>query len=215
MQTLPMLIKYNQRFSIRVQGRGNHPQPSGLEYRNEDQSVVFETDENGFLMNIERMVEVPSQGELCLLVDGALIPKQKDKVASMSLQFNFPFLPREAGDYPVSILREGMQDGGRIMKSVAPRGLGFMVPTLKTLIIRPMEKGGALPKVVLLKQDKPLSKHQPVVIGRSIYITTSTLKKSKADLLKIDGPYEMSASFKVDLNELAKLEKERAASNAQ
>jgi len=60
-------------------------------------------------------------------VNGELVEDTGEDTASVSMNFTFHFRDT-SGAHNIEVLKEGLKDGSKVMKSLAPGGLGFVVP---------------------------------------------------------------------------------------
>ena len=144
-------------------------------------------------------------------MDGKVAQKDESEGTSVNVMFKFPFRQTD-GSFAISDLNEGAKDGSKIMKGVAPGGLGFVVPGLKTIVLRPAEKDGVLPEFEFLKDGKTVSV-DPIIFNKDRFFRLKDIKSSKADTLKIKGDYSLEATFKIDPEELAAAEAKRLEEN--
>lgn len=189
---------------------GNEP-PDQILYRFEDHELYLDIDEEGLLQGFDKLKSASKSGELCRINDGEIAQKGDEDSTSVNMMFEFPFR-RADGNFEVSELREGAKDGSKIMKGVAPGGLGFVAPGLKTIILRPADKDGAMPNFEFLKNGKAVSVNMST-FGKGRFFRLKDIKSSKADRFKITGDYSLEATFKIDPEALAAAEAKRLEEN--
>ena len=196
---------------MKFEGINDNPTPDQILYRFEDQREYLDVDEDGFLLGIDRLKSSSKSGELCRVMDGKVAQKDESEGTSVNVIFKFPFRQTD-GSFDVSDLNEGAKDGSKIMKGVAPGGLGFVVPGLKTIVLRAAEKDGVLPEFEFLQDGKTVSV-DPIIFNKDRFFRLKDIKSSKADTLKIKGDYNLEATFKIDPEELAAAEAKRLEEN--
>lgn len=196
--------------SMQFEGLNGHDAPDQLLYRHEDQNIYLDINEEGLLQSIETLVGVSKKGQLCSVVDGEVAEDAEGaSTTSVSVGFVFPYR-RSDGQFAISELVEGAKDGSKIMKGVAPGGLGFVVPGLKTIVLKSNEDGAPIPDFSFARKGKSVEVPGALYDG-SFFIRMKDIKSAKADKLSIDGDYTLTAMFKVDLDELAEAEAKRLA----
>jgi hypothetical protein len=144
------------------------------------------------------------------MVDGDLAPVTEGDSAEASMNFFFPY-KRTDGAFPIDEINEGAKDGSKVMNGLAPGGLGFAVPGLKALDIRPETVGGPIPSFEFTRKGTPVDVDVYTYQDQRL-IRLKDIKKSKADMLTITGPYRALAGFKFDPEKLVKAETKLAAS---
>jgi len=105
-------------------------------------------------------------------------------------------------------LKEGAKDGSKIMKGLAPGGLGFVVPKLKAISLSPPEEMEQKPVYEFTRKDQPVAVNASP-IGKTTLIRLKDIKASKADLMTISGAYRLEATFKFNPEDIAKAEAKR------
>ena len=187
--------------NLSIKGTNGNPNPSAILYR-------FETEEDilpiidGKISGFEKAANWSKDGEMCRLIEGELAPVTESDSAEVSMGFAFPY-KRTDGVFSIDEVKEGAKDGSKVMKSLAPGGLGFVVPRLKAVTLSPAGESTATPSFAFSRNGKPVAvKSSP--LGISVYMRLKDIKSSKADMLTINGPYVMSATFKFDPEEAAK-----------
>ncbi|WP_409433377.1 hypothetical protein ACJ3XI_02420 [Litorimonas sp. RW-G-Af-16] len=196
---------------LQLKALNGNPAPTGMLYRFEGQTVELPLDENGVVQDLKQSMNFNKDGEICKLIDGVVPEDTGDDTVQANMNFSFAYKPQN-GSYSVATLREGAKDGSKIMNSLAPGGLGFVVPGLKSIIIRPADYDmDAMPTVTWTKDGEVIDGPVPSVYAKTQRFLIKDIKRSKADSLKISGPYTLKAGFKFDPEEMAKAEAERVA----
>lgn len=203
--TLTDVIKPAVNLSIR--GIEGHATPSHLLYRYADDTARMPV-VDGRLEGLEQAVNWSSKGEFCRLINGEMAEAVKGDTTRVSIDFDMPFLP-QAGTYTVERLREGLKDGSKIMKAIAPKGLGFAMPGLKAIKVTPSDSN--LPAVLTFSRNGesvvvPVSRYDD-----RQYVRLKDIRSAKADKLSIKGNYMLEAYGKFDPEEMAKAEARRSA----
>ncbi|CAM3760524.1 hypothetical protein [Litorimonas haliclonae] len=139
-------------FNLQLKPIGDNPAPTGLRYVYEDQEIDLLIDEEGNVQGMEKASSFKKDGELCKLIDGEIGEKTKEPTVQANMSFSFPYL-NKTGSHSVDELVEGAKDGSKIMNSLAPGGMGFMVPGLKAIIVSPAEKDGDMPVLRFMEGD--------------------------------------------------------------
>ncbi|MEP1229139.1 MAG: hypothetical protein ABJG88_00540 [Litorimonas sp.] len=182
---------------------------SGLLYRDEEIEHRFDIDENGDVLGLEASVDkVSPKGELCILVDGNTIEDREESIALATASFIFPY-KNTTGSLSMDELLEGAKDSSKVMKSLAPSGLGFFVPKMKSIVIMPVDDNEDLPVLTLMKKGEIVDVPEPVMLNSGQYYHLSDLKKTKADTFMISGNYALHANFDFKDEELIKAEAQR------
>lgn len=195
--------------AMQFEGVNGHAIPDQMLYRHQDETIYLEINEEGQLEGIESLVSASKKGQLCRVVDGVVPQKMEENTTSVNVDFMFPF-NRDDGQFTVSELIEGAKDGSKVMSGVAPGGLGFVVPGLKTIVLRSPEEGAPIPDFSFTRKDKAVEVAGTVYDG-SLFIRLKDIKSAKADKLSIEGDYVLAAMFKFDPDELLELEAKRLA----
>lgn len=190
------------KFSLKLKGIGDNPDPDGMLYRKGDETKIFTVDSDGALMGLEDAT-LDKDGELCKLVAGEVAKDTGDDTVSANMSFSFLY-HQSAGDIPMVDIKEGLKDGSKIMKSIAPGGLGFVVPSLKTLVVLSEGESGIVPSLILKRDGQIIETPEPLVQPTAHFYPIKVLEKTKADSLSLDGPGKLMATFKVDEDDFAK-----------
>ena len=193
---------------VGLSGINGHPNPTHMLYRWQDEELRLPIT-NGRVENIEAVAARSPEGELCSVYADGPLPETDEPTVSLSVSFTFPFR-RKDGVFSVKELKEGAKDGSKIMKSLAPGGLGFVVPGLKSIVIGPAKGSDTPLRFEFLRNAESLSVPSTVLAGRH-YIRLKDIKSANADQLSIAGPYTLTAMFKFDPEELAEAEAKRLA----
>jgi len=201
----------NPTVQMKFSGVNGHETPDQILYRFEDQQIYLDIDSEGFLQGFDTLKSGSKSGELCRIKDGEVTQKGDGDSTSVNMMFEFPFR-RADGNFDVSELREGAKDGSKIMKGVAPGGLGFVVPGLKTIVLRPVDKDGPMPDFEFLKDGKVV-RVDGTVFNTGRFFRLKDIKSSKADTFTIKGDYRLEATFKIDPEDLAAAETKRLEEN--
>ena len=205
----PELIdQINPTLNVGLKGINGYPDPTHLLYRFEgfEQKVPIQ---DGQLQGLDAASQWSNKGEICSLYeDDPLGDTEKDAV-SLSVSFGFPFR-RTDGEFTIKEIKEGAKDGSKIIKSLAPTGLGFAAPSLKTFVVSPEGEGSPVPQLTFMRNGKP-SDVKMTVFNKRQYIRLKDLRSAKVDSLKIEGPYTAAAFFKIDPEKFAEREAARLA----
>lgn len=193
---------------ISISGINGNPDPSGILYRFEGEEEILPIID-GKVIGIEKAADWSKKGERCRMIGGSIAPVTEDAAAEANVNFRFNY-KRMDGVFSVDELKEGAKDGSKIMKSLAPGGLGFVVPGLKTVALGPAEGSEIKPTHKFLRKGAPVSvKSSP--IGNATLFRLKDIKSAKADMLMIEGLYSLSPTFKIDPEEIAEQEAKRVA----
>ena len=150
---------------------------------------------DGRLLELEKAVSWSKKGEICRVVNGELAPATEDNSTSVRTSFSFPY-KRSDGVFTVDEIKEGAKDGTKAMRSLAPGGLGFVMPSLKTIALGHAEDGGPKPTFEFLRKGKPVTV-QSSPIGEETLFRIKDIKSSKADMMSITGQYILSADLQI------------------
>lgn len=198
-----LVDKINVDLKLSLKAIGESPEPTGLLYRYANEEVTLNLDEDGRVLELEKALNFHKDGELCKLVNGKVpIDDGKDSTHA-NMQFKF-FYSDTDGSHDIADIFEGAKDGSKIMKGLAPGGLGFVVPSLKTLVLKPQDKNGAAPKIRFVKDGVDIEAPNSAFIGTTRLYKLKDIKRSKADTILIDGPYILEAHFKISDEDIAK-----------
>ena len=195
--------------SMKFESVNGHPIPDQMLYRFEGEDIYLDINEDGLLEGMEELASVSKDGELCRVMDGKVPQATEEDTTSVNVAFVFPYR-RTEGQFAVSELIEGAKDGSKIMKGVAPGGLGFAVPGLKAIVLKPSEAGAPIPAFSFTREGEAVEVPGTVYDG-SLFIRLKDIKSAKADKLSIEGDYKLSAMFKFDPEDLAESEAKRLA----
>ena len=197
--------------SIKFNTREGQTLPDQVVFRHEDEKIFLKIDKEGQVQDLELLKSAHKSGEICRVVNGEIPEISEDEKISVNVGFSFPYRQKD-GVYTISDLREGAKDGSKIMKGVAPGGLGFVVPGLKTISLTPTDKDGDVPDFEFLRDGQivpiPVS-----IYDKTHYFRLKDIKSSKVDMLKISGPHQLGATFKINPEELAEAEAKRLQEN--
>jgi len=188
-------------FNLQLKPIGDNPAPSGLRYIYEGLSVDLLVDEDGNVQDMEKAVSFDKAGELCKLVEGKPTEKSEEPTVQANMSFGFPFI-KTSGSHSVADLIEGAKDGSKIMNTLAPGGLGFMVPSLKAIIVSPVDKDGETPVLRFMDGQNLTRGPKITTVKKNQLFKIKDLKKSNVDRLEISGPYRLIASFDFDEEEI-------------
>jgi len=200
-------------FKMEIKGQGDHPDPDGIRYVYEETSLDLAVSESGEVLGLEQAVDFHKDGKLCKLVGGELVEEVDEDTAMASMSFTFPFKAL-SGEHSYNELREGAKDGSKVMKGLAPGGLGFVVPGLKSIAVRPAEKEGVTPTLTFLKKGEVVAAPEITSVGSVQMFKLKDMKKIKADTLRISGAYAMEAGFNYDPEDIAKAKARMAEAEA-
>ena len=194
--------------TVGLRGVNGYPDPISLTYKFEGFEYELSIDE-GQLKGLDAATSWSTEGVLCSnYADGPLEYSDKNAL-NLSVSFGFPFR-RDDGQFSIKDLNEGAKDGSKIIKSLAPKGLGFAAPSLKSIVVIPADETNDMPVLVFSKDGKP--KTVPTSqYGKTQYVRLKDIKSSKVDVLNIQGPYSLAAFFKIDPDEIAQRETARLA----
>lgn len=195
-------------FSLSMKGINGAADPTAILYRHENTEAILPV-EGGALIGIEAAAKWSKDGEMCRMIDGELAPKTEGDSTEASMSFSFPY-KRTDGLFPIAEIREGAKDGSKVMNALAPGGLGFAVPSLKAIVIQP-EEGAELPPRFVFSRNGKAVQVETTKYAADTFIHLKDIKTAKADMLKIEGPYRLNATFKFDPETLAKAEEKRIA----
>lgn len=189
-------------------GLNGHSNPEFLLYRYEGEEKRLPV-KDGVVQDLEKTVTWSKDGEICRSK-----PSDADDdtpTTQVSVSFMFPY-KRQDGVFTMEEIKEGAKDGSKIMKGLAPGGLGFAVPGLKALGITPAKDSETQPEFTFTRDvqavDVDVTKS-----GKTRLILLKDIKSAKADTLTISGGYTLSATFKFDPEEIAAQEAKRLAEN--
>ncbi len=196
-------------FKLSMSGVNDNPDPSGMLYRHEGNERRFDVDEAGEIIGLEAAVdELSPKGELCLLIDGQTVEDKDESVANVNVLMTFPY-KNDTGKFSLSELREGAKDGSKVMKSIAPTGLGFVVPKMKSIILSPAKTGGDVPIMIFVKDGQNIDGPKPQRLGARQYYHLSDIVKTKADEVVITGDYKLDTNFAFKDEDIQEAEKRR------
>lgn len=184
-------------FKMVIKGQGEHPDPDGIRYIFEEEVIDLAVSNEGEVLGLEQAVDFDKNGKLCKLIDGKLVDESGEDTASANMSFVFPFKTLE-GEHNFDELKEGAKDGSKVMKGLAPSGLGFVVPGLKSIMIKPAEKNGVQPVLTFVKKGETVEGPEISSIGPVQMFKLKDMKKMKADKIRISGDYVMEANFNYD-----------------
>lgn len=195
-------------FSLKFKGINGAADPTGILYRfeGEEEIVPIVDDE---LTGFDKITTWSKKGEMCRLVDGELAAATEGDSTQVSMNFTFPY-KRTDGVFLIDEIKEGAKDGSKVMSSLAPGGLGFVVPRLKALSLEPVEGTEVKPAFTFLRKGEAVSVKNSS-LGSTTLFRLKDIKSSKADTLTIEGPYFLSATFKFDPEDIADAEAKRLA----
>jgi len=88
--------------------------------------------------------------------------------------------------------------------------LGFAVPGLKAIALGPAEGYKERPNFAFSRKGEPVTVDFSR-LGLTTFIRLKDIKSSKAEMLKIEGPYLIGATFKFEPEEIAAAEAKRVA----
>ena len=199
----------NPTFDIKMRSLDGFPKLSGMLYRHEEVTHQFDLAEDGSVLGLEDAAGgLSPDGELCILVDGKTVEDSEDSTAEANVLFTFPYR-NQSGTISVSDLREGAKDGSKIMKSLAPTGLGFVVPKMKSVILSPAKTGGEVPVMTFVKDGQNIDGPAPQRLGARQYYHLSDIVKTKADEVVITGDYKLDTNFAFKDKDIQAAEKRR------
>ncbi len=184
--------------------------PDGIRYIYEGESTDLIIDEEGFIQNLESMLAFNDDGKLCKLVDGALVEETEEDSVALNMSFSFNFRDND-GTHDFETLREGLKDGSKIVKALAPGGLGFVVPSLKAIMVFPAAEEGEAPAVSFMSKGQSVKGPDIAVIGNVQMFRLKDLKKQKIEEIQISGDYRLEGQFDYDEKDIAEARAELAS----
>ena len=191
---------------MRLKGINGAGDPTALLYRHEGEEHTLPIIE-GNITGLEQAASWSKDGEMCRVVNGELAPMTEGASTELTVGFLFPY-NRTDGLFPIEELKEGAKDGSKIMKGLAPGGLGFVVPKLKAISLSPPAELDQKPDYEFTRKGQPVTVNASP-IGNKTLIRLKDIKAAKADMMTINGAYSMAATFKFDPEEIAKAEAKR------
>lgn len=191
---------------IFLRGINGHPDPVEMLYRLEEveQSLPIV---GGRVQDLKSAVSWSKDGELCSLYEDDPLLAREGPTVNLSVSFQFPFR-RHDGVFQIEEIKEGAKDGSKIIKSLAPSGLGFAAPSLKTFAVTPGEGSHDMPKLMFMREGTPTTV-EASKLHKTQYVRLKDIKSAKVDSLRIEGSYKAFAFFKIDPDEVAKQEASR------
>jgi len=204
--------KIRPEVKLAIKALDGYPDPNGLLYRYGATEVKLDLDKEGFVLDLTKALDFNEEGELCKLVEGTVPLGEEGDTTEAHMGFEFIY-PGTNGTYQMADIYEGAKDGSKIMKSLAPGGLGFVVPSLKMLMLNPVDESAATPHIKFFKNEVELSIPKSVFIGKTQLFRFKDIKSSKADRLQIYGPYKLEAMFNLKDKDIAKAQAELEAEN--
>lgn len=198
--------------NMALKGINGAPDPSAMLYRHEGKSHILPVID-GKLTGLEQAAKWSKDGEMCRMVEGDIAPATEGDTVEVSMNFSFKF-NRTDGVFAVDELKEGAKDGSKIMNGLAPGGLGFAVPGLKSISLHPAKDSATKP-VYEFRRKGEVVKVKASPIGNTTLFRLKDIKSSKADMFTITGPYQLFATFKFDPEDIAKAEAKRIAEMAE
>jgi len=194
--------------NVGLKGINGYPDPINLLYRFEGVEHKMSI-EDGQLKGLDAATDWSKKGELCSIYEDGPLGDTEEDAVRISVSFGFPFKQKD-GSFNVKDIKEGAKDGSKIIKSLAPPGLGFAAPSLKTFVVTPSEESEDLPTLIFMRNGEP--KTVPISrLGQTQYVRLRDVKSAKVDSLKIEGAYSAAAFFKIDPDDIAQREAKRLA----
>jgi len=211
----PELIdKIKVEFNLSLKALEGYPDPTGMLYRYGNTHVKLDLDKDGRVLGLEKALEFNKDGEICKLVDGKIPVDDGEDSTEAHMSFRFIYSDND-GSHDMIDIYEGAKDGSKIMKSLAPGGLGFVVPGLKTLMLKPAEEKGATPNIRFLMKGTDVPMPNFASIGTTRLFKLKDIKKSRADTILISDPYELEATFKFKDEDIAQAQAKLNTENAE
>lgn len=201
-------------FKMVIKGQAGHPDPDGIRYIFEQQVVDLSVSKDGEVLGLEQAVAFNKDGKLCKLIGGELVEENEDNTATANMSFVFPF-KKSSGEHSYDELKEGAKDGSKVMKNLAPGGLGFVVPGLKSIAIKPTEKGGVQPVLIFIKNEEVIKGPEIASIGSMQMFKLKDMKRAKADSIRVSGAYKIEANFNYDKEDIKNANERLAEAEAQ
>ncbi len=193
---------------LALKGINGAADPTAMLYRHEGEEYVLPVID-GKLTGLEKAAAWSKDGEMCRMVGDELAPTTEGDSVEASMNFTFTY-NRKDGLFSVEELKEGAKDGSKVMKGLAPGGLGFVVPGLKALSLRAPEGVDIKPAYEFTRKGEAVSvKASP--IGNTTLFRLKDIKSAKADMMMITGEYRLDATFKFDPEQIAEAEAKRLA----
>jgi len=196
---------------MELRGLNGNPTPSHILYRHEGEEYKLPV-VDGDVQDLETGVGWSKDGEFCRLIDGEIPPASDEDTTQASVNFSFPYL-RKDGVFSIDEIKEGAKDGSKVMKGLAPSGLGFAVPGLKALALVPAEGVEDIPTMSFSRDGEPVDV-KIYTVGSTQLVRLKDIKSSKADKLNISGKYILNARFKFDAEEVEAEQARRLAEDA-
>ena len=198
--------------NVGMKGINGYPDPINLLYRFEGVEHKMSI-EDGQLKGLDAATDWSKKGELCSIYEDGPLGDTEEDAVSLSVSFGFPFRQKD-GVFSVKDIKEGAKDGSKIIKSLAPPGLGFAAPSLKTFAVSPGGDDSVMPTLIFMHKGK--ASDVPVArFNQTQYVRLRDIKSAKVDSLKIEGPYTAAAFFKIDPDDIAEREAKRLAAGEE
>jgi len=194
---------------IEMKGINGHPDPTHLLYKFEGYEHAMPIKE-GQLQGLEAAKGWSKNGELCSIYEDGPLGDTEEDAVSLAVSFSFPFR-REDGVFSVKEIKEGVKDGTKIIKGLAPRGLGFAAPNLQTFVVSPDGEDSDMPEIIFTRDGKPTTVKMSQ-FNQTQYVRMKDIKSARVDGVKILGPHKAHAFFKIDPAKIAENEAKRLAS---
>ena len=146
--------------------------------------------------NVERLFEVAStlstDGlELCSH-DSFLEGKPRKEASRNFAVGMLPEYTNLSGTHTLAELEEGLDDGRKFYKKMAPGAVSFLVPKLTHIAVaHPLDDLDNLPTVTALKDGAPLGPVATEMFRTSLLIDLDDLEEMGADSLRVEGDYRL------------------------
>ena len=194
---------------MRMSALEGFPEPDGIRYVYKEVSRDLLLDEGGIVQGLETALDFNKDGKLCKLVNGDFVEDTDEDTASVNMNFTFRFRD-SSGEHSYENLQEGLKDGSKIMSSLAPGGLGFVVPKLKAFAVTSVGNDSAKPIISFFSKGELVSDIEISEIGKMQMFKRKALKKAKVDQVNIEGAYKLMGQFNYDEDDIERMKAQSA-----
>lgn len=177
------------KLTIVLKARPGFPEPNGLLYRFNGEGLKFELDERGQIIEQEKMAGLSHKGEVCILIDGKIVPKIDDAQAEATILFQYPFR-KKSDTYDVADIYEASEDSNELTKQFVEEYYRSDIIGMKAVYIEPYGKSGLKPEIKFLRNGSPVA--VPIASYEAFdLVRLEDIIEAEVDHLKLTGEHSI------------------------
>lgn len=221
MQAFPDTLTDSLQLALKIYVRhaDGSPVTQRMFYRApEGRELDFDMTPSGQMDALSVLIGQDARGELCRVVpntaSSVTSDDESESKVTLSVETVFTFTSR-SGEHSVSEIEDGLRDGTKQMKSLAPAAVRLLVPRLKYIAAQP-EDAAAAQVVMSVMKDGTVLEGLVRFDGQVPVVPLAALKRAKADKVVISGgAYRLLGVPKIEKQALSDASRSPEASQSE